>query len=173
MYSGNTSHGDSSLLNELHEVQSLFHWCFIRKLWSPVMFNLSTLRMDNLNPGHGHLKQELCLCLMERETMCALTLGMDLNKLPSPEQVLTNRYLNLYTRGFSIFCHLSENQKYNSSLHFIGFKLHSGWTLCVTCKTFLLTECQESGEPSHLLVGKVCIVLEWDPEMKAQVTVWT
>lgn len=62
------------------------------------MINLSALKMDNLNPGHGHLKRELCLCLMEGETMCILTCRMDLNKLPSPEQVLTVHLLNLHTR---------------------------------------------------------------------------
>lgn len=67
------------------------------------MINLSALKMDNLNPGHGHLKLELCLCLMEGETMCTLTCRMDLNKLPSPEQVLTVHLLNLHTReGVSI-----------------------------------------------------------------------
>lgn len=63
------------------------------------MFNLSALKMDNLNPGHGHLKRGLCLCLMEGETMCTLACRMDLNKLPSPEQVLTVHLLDLYTRG--------------------------------------------------------------------------
>lgn len=67
------------------------------------MINLSALKMDNLNPGHGHLKLELCLCLIEGETTCTLTCRMDLNKLPCPEQVLTVHLLNLHPReGVSI-----------------------------------------------------------------------
>lgn len=120
------------------------------------MINLSALKMAILNPGHSRLKRELCLCLMEGETMCTLTFRTDLTKLPSPEQVLTNHYLNLYTRGlFFLFSPASQKTRDPTPR---CFSLHSSCTRAEHCATyiaFLLKECQKSGEPPRLLVGKV------------------
>lgn len=90
------------------------------------MISLSDLKMDNLNPGHGHLKLEFCL--IEGETMCTLACRMGLNKLPSPEQVLTVHLLNLYTKEGVSIPTLNSMQTRDQTPHcsLVLFKLHSG-----------------------------------------------